>query len=280
MFGHSRCLLFGLGAVLGVTSGCSHYGPKVWTESVLETRSVDAATLRAVEVATHNGSVRYQGQAPPPAMAQITVTRRAGGVTVDDAQAAMRAIDVFVEPDAAGACKVGWRWRGVRQHTWAAVVSFDIVGPAAIRLDAETHNGEVRVDGVDGATSLTTHNGAVDVASRGASLTAVTHNGRINARYAGPMLSLETHNGGVTADISACGTVGGAVTTHNGTVSLLVSERTSTDVVCATHNGRVTAEPPVVVTSSTRTSLEGRLGEGGTSLSVVTHNGDVHVRRP
>jgi len=254
--------------------GCS---PSVWKE-VTEEVSVDPNGLSAFEVRTHNGAIDFTGQPAEAESASVKVQKKAGGSTLADAEAAMDALDVYVERSAEGTQRIGWRWKGVKKSTWRADVSFAISAPGNLRFDAETHNGKVSASGVVGDVRIITHNGRVKVESRDGELRAETHNGEIDAEYGGPRLSLVTHNGEIEVDLSGCGPVHGTITTHNGAVELSVGSATSANLNAATHNGRISFDVPLTVGSVARTHVEARLGAGGDPLNVATHNGCIRIK--
>ncbi len=270
-------------AVLPLTgTGCivvGLSGPSVWTTAATERLQVDTASLSALEVRTHNGAITFDGQPAGSSEAFVTATKRGGGLTPADAEAALEAIDVFVEPTGAGTQRIGWRWRGVKALTWSGQVSFDIHAPGRISFDGETHNGAVKVQGVTGDVKVITHNGRVNVESRSGKLYARTHNGGIDATYAGGDVTLLTHNGKIVADFRGCSSVDGAITTHNGSVEVLLGDATSASLDCHTHNGGIKCDVPIKTGHFTRRRLTGTIGTGAGTLNVTTHNGGVHIKK-
>ncbi len=285
--GRSASLLGGITLASMLAAGCiiSADGrcvwscpPAVWTESTAEI-AFDPKGLTAMEVRTHNGKIDFSGQPSGTSSGIATVQKRARGLTLADAEAAMEAIDVYSERSADGVQRLGWRWKGVKNFNWQAQVSFSISAPGDLRLDAESHNGAVSAAGVVGEVRIVTHNGKVSVASQEGALRAVTHNGRIDVDYAGPKITLVTHNGEINADLSGCGSVGGDITTHNGAVEIAVGASTSASLHAATDNGRISFDAPITSSSVERTRLEGVLGEGGDRLDIVTHNGSIQIKK-
>ncbi len=273
--------LFGVAAVglwALASMGCNFGGARVWTEAVTESHRVDASGLSSLEVRTHNGGIRYQGDGTTQE-ATITVTKKAGGRTRKDAEQAFDALDITIEPNEAGTCRVGWAWKTPRRSRWSADVNFMVVAPSKLNLMAESHNGAIGVTGAAGETRLVTHNGHIEVTASGPMLRAETHNGGIQAGYEGRDLRLSTHNGAIRADLSRCGPVGGELSTHNGAIQLTVSSTTAADIECSTHNGRIQFDPPVSVGKVSRTNLEGKLGPGGPPLELETHNGSIRVKK-
>jgi hypothetical protein len=261
--------------VIGV-NGC--WGGTVWTTEITEQRTLDATGLRSLEARTHNGHIRFAGQAAGATEATVTITKKAGGRTMAEAQAALDALDVFVEPTGADGQRIGWRWRGIKHSGWRADVSFDITAPRAIHLDAETHNGPIGVDDLSGKLRVVTHNGGINVASGGGELHAQTHNGRVDVAYSGDHATLTTHNGGIKADLAGCDQIDATVETHNGSVEVLIGDRFAADVECRTNNGSIRYDAPITNAHATRRRLSGRIGGGGGRLDVTTHNGGVRIR--
>ncbi len=254
--------------------GCG--GPRVHTTQS-EDRPLDTIGLTALEISTHNGTIDFQGQ--DGGQGSVAITKKAGGATEADAQEAMDAIEVFVESAGSGTTRIGWKWRVVKKPRWSGEVNFVVRAPRTLRLDTETHNGEIAIADVQGDVRAETHNGRVKVNSRGGSLHAESHNGEIQATYAGPKLTITTHNGEVVADLSRCGAVTGDVTTHNGAVSLSVGSETSAAIRCETSNGELRSDAALADMKKSRGKLTGTLGSGVGKLDVTTHNGGIHLRR-
>jgi hypothetical protein len=278
---------FGYGVLvapaLALLSGCiiipgGWEHPSAWTESVEETRALPTSGMDDLRVKTHNGSITVHamdGQGSPT----IAISKKTGGWTPDSAEAAMDALDVFVEPDGGGGVTVGWKWQGVRRPDWRAQVNFDIRAPSRVNLRARTHNGPVHVNGLDSRVDVGTHNGRVQVDSRGESLQAHTHNGRIIAAYAGDSVTLTTHNGGVQADLAACNEIRGKIQTHNGNVVVELGPQASLELVSRTHNGSIKCETAISNAVVKRHHVTGTIGDGGGTLKVVTHNGGIKVAK-
>jgi len=263
--------------IVAVDDGCRSWGgPLVWTEAT-EERPIDTAGLTALEVVTHNGEIDFQSQ-PAGDAASVTITKKAGGTTRADAEEALAAIDVFVEPTGNGKTRIGWRWKMPKKPRWSGDVSFAIRAPGTINLDVETHNGAIAAAEVTGNVRTVSHNGQVKVRSSGGKLTAETHNGDVDVSYAGPQVNVNTHNGEASVDLSGCAAVTGSIVSHNGEVRLAVGKDTAATLKCQTHNGRIHCDAPLTDREKSAGQLTGKLGSGGGVLDVVTHNGSIRVR--
>lgn len=250
----------------------------VWTEAVVETREVAASLITAWEIRTSNGSVEYVANDMPDAPAKVTITRKGGGKTLDEAKLALAAMEVYVEPGEGGLHRVGYRWNKERSPNWNASVNVHIAGPAAVDMDVESHNGGNNVRGVQGNVKLTARNGRIKASSGGGTLTVDTHNGGIEAVYSGPSISAKTHNGSVVVDLREAVAIGGTITTHNGGIVLAVSDKTSAMLSGETENGSVTIDVPLAEAKTSRNEFSGKLGAGGEALTLETHNGGIRVR--
>ncbi|HVP13205.1 MAG TPA: DUF4097 family beta strand repeat-containing protein [Phycisphaerae bacterium] len=267
--------LLGLGFVL--VTGCS-IGPVIWTDKVTEELRIDAQGLNRLELETHNGEIDWKGRSSGEPVAVIKVTKKAGGLTVQDARDALAAVEVNVKQTADGVKEVAWTWRTGPKPSWSADVQYEVEAPAGLALDAQTHNGSIRIDGADANVEAVSHNGSVKVRSSGGRLRVETHNGEINAAYEGGDIFLVTHNGEVTADLSRCKSVAGEISSYNGGITLAAGKELSADLSCSTYNGHIDCDAPYRVEHASRSELAGRLGDGGRKLTVVTHNGNIRVK--
>ena len=144
-------------------------------------------------------------------------------------------------------------------------VSYRITLPASVTLDADTVNGSVSVNGVNGPMELHSVNGRVEASGAVAAVEANTVNGQLTIRYAdrpgSGEHSFETVNGSVRVYLPA--SVAGRF--HAGSV-----------------NGSIETDFPLQVTKARfgpSRSLDGELGNGGdTSFSFKTVNGSIDIR--
>jgi len=260
-----------------VSCGCA-CGPTLWTQEVTEEMRIELKDVARLELRTHNGGVAYTGKADAPAVAVVKVTKKGGGITLAEAKEALEAIEVRVTDSPGGAKQVGWRWKTVQKPTWGADVSYEVTAPESLAVDIQTHNGGIGVEGAAGEVRVLTHNGAVGVKSSRGPLHAETHNGAITAAYAGDKITVATHNGAVVADLSGSKGTGGEVTSHNGDIIITVGKDFSAEVDCSTYNGGVKSDVPLKVQAARRGELSGSIGQGGSKLTIGTHNGGIRIK--
>lgn len=275
--------------------GCT-VGPLVWTDPVTEELKIDAKGVNSLQLETHNGAIDCKGRPNDEPTALVKVIKKGGGLTAAEAKEALDAIEVSVDQTAGGVKRVAWKWKIERKPSWGAEVAYSVQAPATLAIDAQTHNGRIGVQTFSAKVDATTHNGAIEVGdvrgevalvstngkikvqASGSRLRAETHNGEIEAAYDGGEVSLLTHNGGVQADLSKCKSLGGEITSHNGRITLTVGPGLSADLDCSTANGSVSCDAPYQVQHAGRGHLTGKIGQGGSKLAVITHNGDIRIK--
>jgi len=232
-------------------------GPDVWVE---ESASfvIPAADLEGLSCQTHNGRIVATGKDGDDSV-QVTARKKAGGDDLADARDAMAAIRIIKQAHD-GHLELGWEWAEGRDPDWRGAVSFEIEQPSSLSVKAQTHNGDVTIENVDGSCQAQTHNGRIEVAAGG---------GEVN---------LVSHNGGVFASLSAQQGVGGSITTHNGSVRVDLADAVSAKIRCSTHNGSISSDLDLADRFQGRNFLSGDLGQGGSPLAIQTHNGSIRLR--
>lgn len=150
---------------------------------------------------------------------------------------------------------------GNRRHaSWW--VSYEVWVPRRTNLEAETHNGGVSVEGVEGRMSLHAVNGGIALRDVAGDVRAETTNGGVAAylsgnTWRGQGLDLETTNGGVTLEIP---------------------RNFNADLETGTVNGGMNIDFPITVQGSIGRRINTKLGNGGPRLRLMTTNGGVRIR--
>ncbi len=261
-----------------IGGGCN--GPMVWVEEQRELH-LNGKGLSSLALFTHSGEVRVFPAVTSDDSIEVLVNVRVGGASEDDAQEMLSQIEVFDElaKDDAGQRQVRWKWL-TKPERPSAVVSYEVHMPPTLKLEVETHNGGVHVEGILADCRLETHNGPIraDDVSR-EKLSATTHNGEVDVRTAAEHVNLATHNGAVTAYLTSSLELSGEISTHNGSVSVEVGPDASAELTLNTQNGRASAEGLTLADEKKgRNWLSGRLGMGGKKLDLSSHNGSVVVK--
>lgn len=159
-------------------------------------------------------------------------------------------------------------------------VSYTIRVPEDTILSGiRTSNGDIEIQGGRGDVQVETSNGNVDVSHVDGYVSARSSNGDITIGGTTGLTDARTSNGRINAEIlSIRGDV--RVSSSNGSIRLNIAPDLNADIEASTSNGSVTLHDlEVTVSRTTRTSLEGRLGSGGSTIRVTTSNGSIDLYR-
>lgn len=274
---HIICLAVVASLVVGGCVQCSYFmcDPKVWSETE-QNLSLDSVGLERLKVKTSNGSITITGASGSEGIT-VRADIKGGGDDDLDAAACIDAI-LIRTPVEDGTQVITWDWKEVRNNSWQACVAFEITVPSRLVVEAVTHNGDIRMNGMAANAGLVTHNGSVGVGGHGGDLDVETHNGSINAEAGGKKINLHTHNGAIGASLGASGSIEGKFVTHNGDVVVALGKEVSAQITARTDNGRINLNADLETTTHKRTFLVARAGTGEGKLEVETHNGSVTVR--
>jgi DUF4097 and DUF4098 domain-containing protein YvlB len=145
--------------------------------------------------------------------------------------------------------------------SWA--VSYEILVPRRMDLNAQTSNGPIAVSDLTGRMQLRTVNGPLTLKRVGGAVNARASNGPLVVELEGERWEGE----GLDAE------------TTNGPATLLLPERYSAELEVGTVNGPVSLEIPLSQGFRSGRRIRTTLGSGGAPLRVVTTNGPLEVRR-
>ncbi len=137
-------------------------------------------------------------------------------------------------------------------------VDYDIKVPFNVIVKSVgTSNGAIELKGTHGDTEISASNGTIAVEDSKGDIDARTSNGTIEIKD-------------VTGYVSA--------RTSNGAIELNIDPALDIDLEAKTSNGKITVKDlEVVVQEISKTSLRGRLGEGGKKVSCRTSNGAIEL---
>lgn len=145
-------------------------------------------------------------------------------------------------------------------------VSFLIMVPRRMDLEATAHNGPVSVRNVSGKMSLSVVNGPLDLTGLGGDVHARAENGPLSVTLAGT----EWNGAGLDAE------------TRNGPIAIEIPRDYSAELETGTVNGPLDISFPLTVTLQGRAARRIRttLGQGGAPVRAVTTNGPASIGRP
>ena len=147
-------------------------------------------------------------------------------------------------------------------HRGDVSVEFRVKLPAGVRINANTVNGRVRVDGATSEVVVNTVNGGIDATSSAGPVRASSVNGSIEVR------------------MTQLGTGNLEYATVNGSMRIHLPANLNADVELSTVNGSLESDFPMTVQGRMdRRNMRARIGNGGPRLSFRTVNGSVSLIR-
>ena len=157
-------------------------------------------------------------------------------------------------------------------------VNYRIKVPADVSVERlETTNGVISLEGTTGDATLISSNGNINVKDVDGSVSAETTNGNIKIEDVTGVRGAETSNGIITVEIPSLSN-NVEIKTSNGAVTVYVSEDLDADLSISTSNGQITVhDVQLDLESSSATSVEGTMGDGGYDLTIETSNGNIDL---
>ena len=222
-----------------------------------EARESTVAAGGVVDVdARRNGGIRVRGENRSDVLVRACIQTRA--TTDEEARAIARGIRI----ETAGSTI---RTEAATDETnWA--VSYEILVPRATNLRLATHNGGIKISGVDGSIEFEATNGGIHLSEVA---------GSVKGR---------TTNGGVRITLAGSGWKGSGldVETTNGGVHLTLPETYAARIETGTVNGGFRSNIPALNVEKTerhqrKTRITADLNGGGAPIRIVTTNGGVHI---
>lgn len=248
--------LVSAGTALGQNDDTFRWSGVIAAGKTLEVRGVNG-DIEATGAAGTTAEVvaRKKGEDDDPGVVRIEVVEDAEGVLL---------CAVYPSPRGEPANTCRRRNSGHNIENNDVEVDFTIRVPAGVLLDASTVNGDVSATGIRADTEVATVNGTVEVSSTG-TVSAHTVNGSIDASMGRASWSgeLEFH-------------------TVNGSVTVEMPAGTNAVVEGQTVTGNLQSDFPLQLEADHEwgpKSFEGRIGQGGGTISIETVNGSIKLVR-
>ena len=200
-----------------------------------------------------NGGVAFIGEN----RRDVRIVARVQTSADDDATAREIARQIRVLTDGGQIRSEGPSQRG--HKSWS--VSYDVYVPNQSNLEANTDNGGISAEEIQGEMNFEATNGGIHLSDVGGNVRARTTNGGVVANLSGTTwqgqgLDLQTTNGGAT---------------------VYVPRGYNAQLETGTTNGGMRVDFPITVRGSLTRHISTQLGSGGPRVRVVTTNGGVHI---
>src|ERR1700724_2382632 len=154
--------------------------------------------------------------------------------------------------------------------------------PREGRVNLRTGDGKIDIAGLKGEMDLRSGDGSENVEGVDGKLRATTGDGQITAHGRFDELELKTGDGHV--EVRAAGgsslSTGWRLETGDGNVSLEVPGELAADVDLHTSDGHIDLDMPITTEGQIRQNeVRGKLNGGGSSLTIRTGDGSIHLRK-
>jgi DUF4097 and DUF4098 domain-containing protein YvlB len=156
--------------------------------------------------------------------------------------------------------------------------SIRIVAPEHSTIIAHTSNGPIIVDDFTGGGVLKTSNGRISLTDVEGEFTADTSNGSVVMEDVSGQFDIETSNGKIIFSGEFVDGSDNVFRTSNGSIVVEFSGEPSVELDARTNNGSVENERPILTTTTEKSRLVGKYGEGLASLELRTSNGSIDIR--
>jgi DUF4097 and DUF4098 domain-containing protein YvlB len=164
--------------------------------------------------------------------------------------------------------------------TGSVEVSTDMIikVPTLVKVEmVTTSNGDVRISGIKGNTTVHSSNGAITITDVDGYVTAGSSNGDIEIIDTTGIADLDTSNGDIYAEIFSF-KENITIDTSNGGISVYINPSLNADIEMKTSNGDISISDVLLdLTISEEDYKVGRLGEGGNKLDINTSNGNINL---
>lgn len=154
--------------------------------------------------------------------------------------------------------------------------------PSKAQIDANTGDGRVSIQDVEGNLTVRTGDGSIRLANVRGAVEANTGDGSVDVDGAIGQLKVRSGDGRVRVRATAAPASDWSVSTGDGTVVLEVPDGFGAELDAATGDGRVRVDGIDFVSagddSRHRTEARGRIGQGGARITLRSGDGTITVR--
>ena len=200
-----------------------------------------------------NGSINVKGWDGPDVRIRATV--KAWAATEAEAQARVAATKISTTGHVLRA--------SVPNEGQNAAVSYEVFVPRRTALALSTHNGSIRLVGVQAAITFSAQNGSVSLTDLGGQVTGKTTNGSLSINLSGRQWQ------GQGLDVE----------TTNGSIRWQLPADYSAQLFTGTTNGGLHTTLPQSDPKGHHHEVNTALGKGGPSVKAVTTNGSVVIKQ-
>lgn len=256
-------------------------------------RSFDCESGGLLKVELGMGSISVK--AGGAGKIDVTVLRKAAGLTREEAQARLNSISVEFQPDGRGLTIQSW----VDERHDCVGLDFVISVPQEFNVDLTTSGGDVNVDGLVGETRCGSSGGSLRIRQTARRLVARTSGGDIRIEQTAgdddqvkapseysrlgisgePQIRAATSGGTIVTRLHTQLAGDCRLSTSGGDIIAHLNPSVSANIRARTSGGAARVLVPVkAVQRASSTSVTAVLNDGGPTISLSTSGGDIEIR--
>lgn len=160
-----------------------------------------------------------------------------------------------------------------------AKTDYDLIIPDNITLEADTKNGDIKLDNIDGEIIVTTSNGKVYSSKINGSLDINCYNGDVNAEDISGSLSVKSYNGIINGKLALKQSGKCWIKNHNGNINLKLNKDASASVKLQTLNGNISTDFIINREMDYRNRIQGKIGDGEGTIFIKSYNGNINLKQ-
>lgn len=166
--------------------------------------------------------------------------------------------------------------KGIEGAIWVEGTSSDLY-LSGIKGDMEisTTSGDIKGQDIEGNLTVEGTSGDVGIMGIRGDLRASLHSGDVKADMTLGGARVKTTSGDVYIRASLQEGKDYQVDTSSGDVVFKIKEEESFKLVIDTASGEINVKVPLIISSISRNHIEGKVGEGGATVRIVTSSGDI-----
>ncbi len=144
-------------------------------------------------------------------------------------------------------------------------------------IDISVTSGDIEGRDIEGNLTVEGTSGDVEITRLRGNLQISLRSGEVKADIIQGGVRVKTTSGDVYIRASLQEGKDYQVDTSSGDVAFKIREREPFNLVIDTASGEITAKVPLIINSISRNHLEGKVGEGGSTVRITTSSGDVEL---
>ena len=283
-----QLLAGGAGSALALSAGCTGLTPFVG-QRLMTTLSLSADEIDRLGIVGRIGSITVTGEDREDIDVEVVKQASSLRTNLDDLSVETTVTDGRLEIRGEFDGETGWMEGepsldlDIRIPSTIAVERVqNVVGQATVRnvvgdMSIESSTGAIDITDVEGSVDAKSTTGSISISEVSGTVTAQATTGRIEVRHLGKTGDMSTTTGRIEVHVPS---IEGdtSISSQTGRIDAAISPTLDAEISAASNTGGVTEEglPLDDVSKGTR-SLDGRLGEGGPTLSLNSQTGRISL---